>query len=44
MPMYVLLEIPEATMPRTRRPYPPDLTDQEWNLLQPLLASPRGVA
>ena len=29
-------------MPRTRRPYPSDLTDQEWNLLQLLLASPRG--
>jgi putative transposase len=27
-------------MPRTRRPYPSDLTDQEWNLLAPLLASP----
>src|SRR5918999_3145408 len=27
-------------MPRTRRPYPSDLTDQEWNLLEPLLASP----
>src|ERR671915_562810 len=26
-------------MPRTRRPYPSDLTDQEWNLLKPLLAS-----
>jgi putative transposase len=26
-------------MPRTRRPYPSDLTDQEWNLLEPLLAS-----
>src|SRR5215212_6944678 len=34
-----LLEIPEATMPRTRRPYPSDLTDQEWDLLAPLLAS-----
>ena len=27
-------------MPRTRRSYPSDLTDQEWNLLAPLLASP----
>src|SRR3712207_2919268 len=27
-------------MPRTRRPYPSDLTDQEWTLLEPLLASP----
>ena len=27
-------------MPRTRRLYPSDLTDQEWNLLEPLLASP----
>jgi transposase len=27
-------------MPRTRRPYPSDLTNQEWNLLEPLLASP----
>ena len=26
-------------MPRTRRPYPSDLTDQEWDLLAPLLAS-----
>ena len=26
-------------MPRTRRPYPSDLTDQEWTLLEPLLAS-----
>ena len=33
-------EIPEATMPRTLRPYPSDLTDQEWNLLKPLLESP----
>ena len=29
-------------MPRTRRPYPSDLTDQEWDLLEPLLASPEG--
>jgi putative transposase len=28
-------------MPRARRPYPSDLTDQEWKLLQPLLASPK---
>ena len=27
-------------MPRTPRPYPSDLTAQEWNLLEPLLASP----
>jgi transposase len=27
-------------MPRARRPYPSDLTDQEWKLLEPLLASP----
>ena len=27
-------------MPRTRRPYPSDLTCQEWDLLEPLLASP----
>ena len=27
-------------MPRTRRPYPSDLTAQEWNLLEPLLAFP----
>ena len=27
-------------MPRARRPYPSDLTAQEWNLLEPLLASP----
>jgi putative transposase len=26
-------------MPRARHPYPSDLTDQEWNLLEPLLAS-----
>ena len=26
-------------MPRTRRLYPSDLTDQEWVILQPLLAS-----
>jgi hypothetical protein len=32
-------EMPEATMPRTRRPYPSDLTDKEWTLLKPLLAS-----
>ena len=29
-------------MPRTRRPYPSDLTDQEWALLEPLLASSEG--
>src|SRR5688572_533001 len=27
-------------MPRTRRPYPSDLTDRGWDLLEPLLASP----
>ena len=27
-------------MPRTRRPYPSDLTDGEWALLRPLLESP----
>ena len=27
-------------MSRTQRSYPSDLTDQEWNLLEPLLASP----
>lgn len=27
-------------MPRTRRAYPSDLTDAEWALLEPLLASP----
>ena len=27
-------------MPSTRRPYPSDLTDEEWDLLEPLLASP----
>jgi transposase len=26
-------------MPRSHRPYPSDLTDQEWALLEPLLAS-----
>ena len=26
-------------MPRTHRPYPSDLTHQEWALLEPLLAS-----
>src|SRR5829696_2239654 len=26
-------------MPRARRPYPSDLTDQEWELLEPLLES-----
>jgi len=32
-------------MPRTRRPYPSDLTDTEWALLGPLLESPeRRVA
>jgi transposase len=27
-------------MPRTRRSHPSDLTDEEWNPFQPLLASP----
>jgi putative transposase len=27
-------------MPPTHRPYPSDLTGQEWDLLAPLLASP----
>ena len=27
-------------MPRTRHPYPSDLTDAEWALLEPLLESP----
>ena len=26
-------------MPLTRRPYPSDLADEEWALLEPLLAS-----
>jgi len=26
-------------MSRARRPYPSDLTDQEWELLEPLLES-----
>jgi putative transposase len=29
-------------VPRTRHPYPSDLTDQEWALLEPLLASSEG--
>ena len=33
--------IPEVAMYRTRRrPYPSDLSDAEWFLLEPLLASP----
>src|SRR5215218_5763717 len=33
--------IPEVAMSRTRRrPYPSDLSDAEWALLEPLLASP----
>jgi putative transposase len=36
----VLLELPEVAMPSTRRPYPSDLSDEEWVLLKPLLASP----
>jgi hypothetical protein len=31
----------EVVQTLTRRPYPSDLTDQEWTLLKPLLASPR---
>ena len=35
-----LPEPPEVAMPRTcRRPYPSDLSDAEWALLEPLLAS-----
>ena len=37
--MCPLPEAAEAVMPRTHRPYPSDLTDQEWALLEPLLAS-----
>ena len=33
-------ESPEASMSRTRRRYPSDLSDAEWTLLEPLLASP----
>jgi putative transposase len=37
---HVLPDLPEVTMPRTRRsPYPSDLSDTEWVLLKPLLAS-----
>src|ERR687893_3184252 len=36
----LLPEMPQATMPRTRRLYPSELTDKEWTLLKPLLASP----
>src|SRR5215217_1411552 len=38
---YLLPAIPEVAMSRTRRrPYPSDLSDAEWALLEPLLASP----
>jgi transposase len=36
---WLLPEIPEVTMSRIRRPYPSDLSDTEWVLLEPLLAS-----
>ena len=36
---YVLPELLEIAMPRTRRPYPSDLSDEKWALLEPLLAS-----
>ena len=29
-------------MLRTRHPYPSDLTDEEWAILEPLLASSEG--
>jgi pimeloyl-ACP methyl ester carboxylesterase len=35
----VLPELLEVAMPRIRRPYPSDLSDEEWTLLEPLLAS-----
>jgi transposase len=35
----VLPELLEVAMPRTCRPYPSDLFDEEWALLEPLLAS-----
>lgn len=36
----MLPELLEVAMPRTRRPpYPSDLSDEEWALLEPLLAS-----
>src|SRR5215211_1316560 len=36
--------IPEVAMSRTRRrPYPSDLSDAEWALLEPLLASWKGA-
>jgi transposase len=35
----VLPKLLEVVMPRIRRPYPSDLSDQEWALLEPLLAS-----
>jgi transposase len=35
----VLPKLLEVFMPRIRRPYPSDLSDEEWALLEPLLAS-----
>ncbi len=35
----MLPELLEVVMPRIRRPYPSDLSDEEWALLEPLLAS-----
>lgn len=35
----VLPEILEVIMLRIRRPYPSGLSDEEWTLLEPLLAS-----
>ena len=35
----VLPELPEVVVSRIRRPYPSDLSDKEWALLEPLLAS-----
>ena len=35
----MLPELLEMAMPRTRRPYLSDLSDEEWALLEPLLAS-----
>jgi putative transposase len=35
----MLPELLEVIMPRIRRPYPSDLSDEEWALLMPLLAS-----
>jgi putative transposase len=35
----VLPELLEVAMPHIRRPYPSDLSDEEWTLLEPLLAA-----